>query len=994
MIRFFRTLRRARAAFASLEYALVTGGLVLVFVAFAVASSGVLERSLEATETDLSQPDSLDARVGVVEVPATTVPVAGLSLAEATLPIAVYNTPYTFDFGSLVSGASGPLSWSNVGAPLPAGFALSPTTGVLAGTYAGTLPETASLTIAVGDGTASVQRVFSLSLLPEAMVLSPATLPTVVADQPYAFDLTSLAQVPASVLAQDIVWSITGGTLPAGLSLDPNTGVVSGTYTGLTSAAAVVTVQGAVGAFLDTETYSFTAQGAGLRLMPFGPIAIQAGVPVGLDASLLLEADPALDLGPLVWSIFPVDGGGQPVAWPAGIATSGPSIFGTPTAVQSADYTVRVTATLGTLSATREYSAPYTGAGVDLVAASPSIPSARANLAYSHDLGQWLARDTTAPAPTWSITAGTLPSGLSLNATTGVVSGMYTALEDDTEVVTVRAALPDGRADEQAYTFVATGAGAVATAQVLPTASFGVAYSFDLRNTLTTRQPFDLASLTWTVSGSPLPAGLSINTATGIISGTHFAAQSANLSILVVATDGNNVTATAVHTLPIVGSALAAGGTIQGTGANDFYGYYAVHPSVSIQENNTGGTDTLRFFDLNLSDMISVARGGTFASGTDANLVFTTPDGDTVTLNSFYSSVANRRIENVVFANGATYTLDQMMNEVAARTMASGGLVYGTWRNDVYTVPSSGPDTTIRELGTSGTDTVVFQGVSSSQVLVSAVNTSGDLRNLSVRFPSGRVVTLQGVTTDPVNAPSRLESFTFTDGTFTPVQLFALQHAAAFASGGTAVGSFLTDTFTVPSVGPSATIFENGSSSGAGNDTVVFPIPSTSAVLSRTGSSLSLNVGLGGGRNILVTDIWQSGAAAVRQIELFSFSNGVTWTREQISQQYLLQAIASSATTVVGTPFSDTYTHNRAFGSRTFSDGGTDGGGDDTLFMNDVASTEVAWSRSGFSIVMTFGGQTVSISNQTRAGAFYHIDRVTFSNGVTVTRSEMLALAP
>lgn len=595
MIRFLHTLRRARDAFISLEYALVTGGLVLVFVAFAVASSGILERSLDATEADLSQPDSLDARVGVVEVPATTAPVLGMAFAAASLPPAISNVPYTFDFGALVSGASGPLSWSNVGNPLPAGFALSPVTGVLAGTYGGTTPETVTLTIAVGDGTASVQQAFVLTLQPEAMVLAPATLPTVVADQPYAFDLTTLAQVPASVLAQDIVWSITGGALPDGLSLDPNTGVVSGTYPGLASGAAVVTVQGVVGAFVDTETYTFTAQGAGLRLNPFGPIAIQAGVPVGLDASLLLEADPALDLGPLVWSIFPVDVGGQPVAWPAGIAASGPNIFGTPTAVQSASYTVRVTATLGALTATRDYSAPYTGAGVDLVAASPSIPSPRANVTYSHDLGQWLARDTTAPAPTWSITAGTLPAGLSLNATTGVVSGMYTALEDDMREVTVRVALPDGRADEQAYTFAAIGSGAVATSQVLPTARYGVPYSFDLRNTLTTRQPFDLATLTWTVSGSPLPSGLSINTATGIISGTHFASQDANLSILVVATDGNNVTATAVHTLPIDGSApFQLTGSVENACALDeeggiwCWGSYGTRPALgNLTHTNT-----------------------------------------------------------------------------------------------------------------------------------------------------------------------------------------------------------------------------------------------------------------------------------------------------------------------------------------------------------------------------------------------------------------------
>ena len=435
----------------------------------------------------------------------------------------------------------------------------------------------------------------------------------------------------------------------------------------------------------------------------------------------------------------------------------------------------------------------------------------------------------------------------------------------------------------------------------------------------------------------------------------------------------------------VLGSNLAGGGTVQGSGGNDEFVYFASYPSVSVQENNTGGTDTLRFADLNLSDL-SVARTGLFDRSSDAHLRFTTPDGDTVTLLGYYSSNVDRRIETVRFADGQSFTINQMMDEVIARSIAAGGFVYGTWRNDTFTVPSTGPDVTIQELSTDGNDTVVFQGTASTDVLATATTTSGGRRDMTVRFPSGRVVTLDTVSSDAVGVSSRLENFVFTDGTLSAVQMYALSHVAAFASGGTAVGSHFNDTFIIPSSGPSAVIFENGNNGG---DSVVVPIASTAVGLTRNGEDLNLRLDLGGGRLITITGIWQDAVGAPQHIESFAFSDGVTWSRAQISQQHINQMMASSATLVYGTSMNDTYTYARSRGSMTIEE---TSGGVDQIVMTDVASTEVTWTPSGSrNLIMNFPGGQITLPFQRWFFSNRYMESVVFSDGVSFTQDAMLA---
>ncbi|HZG92302.1 MAG TPA: fibronectin type III domain-containing protein, partial [Pseudonocardia sp.] len=105
---------------------------------------------------------------------------------------------------------------------------------------------------------------------------------------------------------------------------------------------------------------------------------------------------------------------------------------------------------------------------------SPSLafaapPAGQVGVAYSHQL---TVTNGTAPF-TWSISAGTLPAGLTLNATTGLLSGTPTAA--GSSPVTVRVVDASGQVATRAITLVIAAAPTLTLAP--PAGQVGVAYS-------------------------------------------------------------------------------------------------------------------------------------------------------------------------------------------------------------------------------------------------------------------------------------------------------------------------------------------------------------------------------------------------------------------------------------------------------------------------------------------------------------------------------------
>ena len=185
----------------------------------------------------------------------------------------------------------------------------------------------------------------------------------------------------------------------------------------------------------------------------------------------------------------------------------GPStgqITGTPTLEGTFNFTIRAG------SAERAFSlvvhpaqAPPAGTRPTII--TDHLPNGTVGASYSTTL-----QASGATPITWSVVSGNLPAGLTLNASTGVISGIPE--NDNTHFITIRAENAWGSYN-RAFTLTALHTIAPTS---LPNGRVGIPYS----QTVTTTNP--RGPLTWFISqehGS-LPPGLSLNPTTGEISGT------------------------------------------------------------------------------------------------------------------------------------------------------------------------------------------------------------------------------------------------------------------------------------------------------------------------------------------------------------------------------------------------------------------------------------------------------------------------------------------
>ena len=158
------------------------------------------------------------------------------------------------------------------------------------------------------------------------------------------------------------------------------------------------------------------------------------------------------------------------------------------------------------------------------------------------------------PAPTFRVNSGALPAGLSLNTTTGVLSGTPTAAGPATfTIAATNGVSPDAVTPSITITVSQAQVAPVFTASAPPaTATVGAPYSYTFA---ATGNP----APTFRVNSGALPAGLSLNTTSGVLSGTPTAAGSATFTI--AATNGVSPDAVTPSITITVSPAQAPDGT-------------------------------------------------------------------------------------------------------------------------------------------------------------------------------------------------------------------------------------------------------------------------------------------------------------------------------------------------------------------------------------------------------------------------------------------------
>jgi len=254
------------------------------------------------------------------------IPAGTISITPTTLPDGPTNVAYSQTLTA--TGGTAPYTWSITAGALPAGLTLDSASGVISGTP--TVPGTSTFTVTATDSATSPHTAsLALSITINAMAITTTTLPAATVNSAYS---QTLAVVGGTAT---YTWAVTVGALPAGLTLDGATGVISGTPTTAGTSSFTITVtDSSIPAATDSQVFSLVVN--------------PAGTPLSITTTTL----PAATFGTAYSQSLAATGGTAPYTWsvsagtlPSGLSLSGAGVISGKPLVSGGPipFTVRVT---------------------------------------------------------------------------------------------------------------------------------------------------------------------------------------------------------------------------------------------------------------------------------------------------------------------------------------------------------------------------------------------------------------------------------------------------------------------------------------------------------------------------------------------------------------------------------------------------------------------------------------------------------------------------
>ncbi len=426
----------------------------------------------------------------------------------------------------------------------PVGMAVDPTTGIVVWVPTADQVGGHDVTLRVRDGRGGVAlqsfRVTAARPNVTPVITSTPTGPAVVA-LPWRY------QVAAQDADGDtLVFSLSG---PAGMSIDPATGLVS-----WTPAAAQV----------GTRHVAITASdGRGASTAQSFDLPVVATAPNGAPA---ITSAPRFSIrigDTYLYQVVATDPNGDPLTYtldtaPAGMAINATGLVSwTPTATQlgANAVTVRVADGRGGF-ATQGFTVQVVTQATNHAPTITSAPPAVATVGrlYAYNL---TGTDPDGDPLLWTLDSA--PAGMSIDPRLGTLRWTPTADQFGSQSVVVRAIDGQGGYATQSFTVTvrAVNVSPGITSAPPTTAAVGQAYSYPVRASDPDADPL-------TFSLTSAPAGMTIDPATGLVRWTPTAAQTGNRSVTVRVEDGQGgfaeqsftvvVSATAANRPPVVTS--------------------------------------------------------------------------------------------------------------------------------------------------------------------------------------------------------------------------------------------------------------------------------------------------------------------------------------------------------------------------------------------------------------------------------------------------------
>lgn len=488
----------------------------------------------------------------------------GLAITTSALPNATLNQPYSFQLQGV--GGQNPIWSVRPPSQLPPQFSLSPG-GLLTGPSLNTGKFTFTIQLADAQVPGTAFQDFTLYITLGPLSIKETTIPNANQNVAYRATLTPVGGLPP------FAWSL-GFPSPPSLSIDINTGIISGTPPNAGALQVPVSLRDSTGAVF-SRTYTLNVIN-GLTITTSSLASYTSGVPY-LDT-------------------LTAAGGTPPYHWDVTVGTLPPpltlnpltgQITGTPVAQGAFQFTIHVTDAVGSVATKVFTIAP----GLNIT--TTSLPGGALTQPYSQTLA---ATGGVAPL-TWTIASGALPPPLALNPATGVISGTPTSAGNFAFDVVVTDA--SGGVARRSLTIN------IANPVVVTSGNFSgdVLVAFSQTLTATGGTP----PYTWSIASGTLPGGLQLNSTTGVISGAP--SPGGTSQVTVTATDANSLTGSKTITITINAPPTPAVSISLGT---------TTQPAVSLSTGTPYPLEITGFLTLTFASSVGGTDGGEsrFSDGT------------------------------------------------------------------------------------------------------------------------------------------------------------------------------------------------------------------------------------------------------------------------------------------------------------------------------------------------------------------------------------------